>query len=98
MLEEIGLEVSDNNEIFLLNLTFLTLDFAWSETYECFYLSQTLKMHIICDHYEDYSKLTGDSLLKVSHEITESVHSRYRLFKERHGYACNMKGTPTTTV
>ena len=36
MLEEIGSEVSDKNETFSLNLTFLTLDFAWSETYECF--------------------------------------------------------------
>ena len=59
-----------------------------------FDLSQTLKMHIICDHYEDYFELTGESLLKVSDEITESVHSRYRLFEERHGYVCNMKGTP----
>ena len=50
-------------------------------------------MHIICDHYEDYFELTGESLLKVSDEITESVHSRYRLFEERHGYACNKKGT-----
>ena len=58
-----------------------------------FDLSQTLKMHIICDHYEDYFELTGESLLKVSDEITESVHSRYRLFEERHGYVCNMKGT-----
>ena len=39
-------------------------------------------MHIICDHYEDYFELTGESLLKVSDEITESVHSRYRLFEE----------------
>ena len=25
-------------------------------------LSQTLKMHILCDHYEDYLELTGETL------------------------------------
>ena len=59
-----------------------------------FDLSQTVKMHIVCDHYEDYFELTGESLLSVSDEITESVHSRYRLFEETHGYLCNKKGTP----
>ena len=51
-------------------------------------------MHIICDHYEDYFELTGESLLGVTDEITESVHSQYRLFEETHGYVCNKKGTP----
>ena len=59
-----------------------------------FNLSQTLKMYIICDHYADYFELTGESLLVITDEVTESVHSRYRLFEERHGYVCNRKGTP----
>ena len=40
-------------------------------------LSETLKMHIICDHYEDYFELTGESLYLVTDEVTESVHSRF---------------------
>ena len=56
-------------------------------------LSETLKMHIICDHYEDYFELTGESLHLVTDEVTESVHSRFRIFEERHGYVCHMKGS-----
>ena len=44
-------------------------------------LSETLKMHIICDHYEDYFELTGESLHLVTDEVTESVHSHFRIFK-----------------
>ena len=38
-------------------------------------LSETLKMHIICAHYEDYFELTGETLLKVTDKVTESVHA-----------------------
>ena len=56
-------------------------------------LSETIKMHIIFDHYQYYFELAGDTLHKVTDEVTESVHSRYRIFEERHGYVCNKKGS-----
>ena len=56
-------------------------------------MSGTLKMHIICDHYEDYFELTGESLHLVTDEVTESVLSRFRIFEERHGYVCHVKGS-----
>ena len=52
-------------------------------------------MHIILDHYIDYFELTGRTLLEVTDEITEAVHSRFDIFEERHGYKCNMKGSPS---
>ena len=58
-------------------------------------MSETLKMHIICAHYEDYFELTGETLLKVTDEVTESVHAQYCLFEERHGYAFTKKGNIT---
>ena len=60
-----------------------------------YYLSETLKMHSICVYYEDYFELTGETLLKVTDKVTESVHARYRLFEERHGYVCTKKGNIT---
>ena len=51
-------------------------------------------MHIICDHYEDYFELTGETFLRVTDEVTESVHARYHLFEETHGYTTNKKQTP----
>ena len=50
-------------------------------------------MHIIFYHYEDYLEKTGKTLLEVTDECTEAVHSRFRMFEERHGYKCNKKGT-----
>ena len=58
-------------------------------------LSETLKMHIICAHYKDYFELTGETLLKVTDKVTESVHARYCLFEERHGYVCTKNGNIT---
>ena len=56
-------------------------------------LSETLKMHIICNHYEDYFELTGESLHLVTDEITEYVHSRFIIVEDRHGYVCHVKGS-----
>ena len=61
---------------------------------EIFDVSEPLKIHIIFYHYKDYLEKVGSSLLNVSDECTEAVHSRYRMFEERHGYQCNQKGTP----
>ena len=60
---------------------------------EIFNISESLKMHIIFYHYDEYFEKTGKTFLGVSDEITESVHSRYRQFEERHGYVSNKKGT-----
>ena len=60
---------------------------------EIFNISESLKMHIIFYHYDEYFEKTGETFLGVSDEITESVHSRYRQFEERHGYVSNKKGT-----
>ena len=44
---------------------------------EMFNISESLKMHIIFYHYDEYFEKTGETFLGVSDEITESVHSRY---------------------
>ena len=50
-------------------------------------------MHIIMDHYEDYFEFTGQTLLGISYEVIESVHSRLRKFEESHGYKVNKNGS-----
>ena len=35
--------------------------------------------------------MTGRTLLEVSDEVTEAVHSRLRIFEERHNYKVNDK-------
>ena len=60
-----------------------------------FSLSQTLKLHIIMDHYVDHFNMTQESLLKYSDEICEAMHSQYRIFEERHGYRNNNKNSDT---
>lgn len=54
-------------------------------------LHETLKMHILFYHYEDYLEKSRDSLLYTSDEVTEAVHLRVRMFEERHGYNMNRK-------
>ena len=56
------------------------------ECYDVLGLSTTLKMHIISDHLADYFDLTGKTLLNVSDEHIEAIHSAYRKFNERHSY------------
>ena len=56
-------------------------------------MGPALKMYIICDHYQDHFELTGETLHLVTDEVTESVHSHFRIFEERHGYVCNNKGS-----
>ena len=43
-----------------------------------FNLSQTVKIHIIMDHLENYFELSGQSLLKSSDELVEATHSKLR--------------------
>ena len=56
-------------------------------------LSDTLKMHIICDHYEDYFELTRETLYLVTDDVTKSIHSGYISLEERKGYICPRKGS-----
>ena len=58
-----------------------------------FNLSQTLKLHILFDHYVEHFEMTGESLLKYSDEICEAMHSQYRIFEEKHKYTNNNKNT-----
>ena len=60
-----------------------------------FNLSQTLKMHIILDHYVEHFEMTNESLLKYSDEVCEAIHSQYRIFEEKHGYRNNNKNSAT---
>ena len=60
---------------------------------EVFKVTATLKMHILFYHYEDYLEKSGESLLYTSDEVPEAVHSRFRMFEERHGYRVTRKGT-----
>ena len=54
--------------------------------------------HLRCDHYEDYFELTGETLLKVTDEVTKSVHAYYRIFEERHSYVSTKKGNHTHII
>ena len=58
-----------------------------------FNLSQTLKLHILFDHYVEHFEMTGESLLKYSDEICEAMHSQYQIFEEKHKYTNNNKNT-----
>ena len=58
-----------------------------------FKLSQTLKLHIIMDHYVDHFEMSQETLLKYSDEVCEAIHSQYIIFEERHGYKNNQKNS-----
>ena len=45
---------------------------------EMFNFSETLKMHILLDHYEDHMKTTGKTLLKTTTELREATHSCFK--------------------
>ena len=56
-------------------------------------LNESLKIHLIKDHMYDYFELTGQTLLRVSDEVTEAAHSALRIHDERHGFKILQKGT-----
>ena len=62
---------------------------------EEFNLSQSLKLHIILDHYVEHFELTGETLLKYSDEVCEAMHSQYRIFDFEHRYVNNNKNSDT---
>ena len=51
----------------------------FSEKYKVLHMTHdisiTNKVHIICDHVEDYIRLTGKGLGRVSDQIVEGLHS-----------------------
>jgi hypothetical protein len=57
----------------------------WDQCTQMFGLSKTLKIHIICDHLEQYFTKTGSTLLDKTDETTESGHSTYSKFERIHG-------------
>ena len=68
----------------------------FTQLQEGFNLSQTLKIHIIMDHLEDYFKLSGQSLLRSSDELVEATHSKLGKFEQTHNYKRNNIGSPAT--
>ena len=63
------------------------------DTFDTFDISETLKMHIILDHYKDHMRRTGQTLLKTTAEWTEATQSSLRKFEEYHYYIRKTIGT-----
>ena len=61
-------------------------DVNWTKLRNRFDLNESLQIHLIKDHMYDYFELTGQTLLRVSDEVTEAAHSALRIHDERHGY------------
>jgi hypothetical protein len=70
-----------------------TLKTNFQEMQEIFNVSETLKMHILCDHYMDHLELTGETLLETTDETIESVHGKFRKFIYDHGQYSNKVGS-----
>ena len=64
--------------------------------YEQHELSQTLKIHIIVDHYKHYFKNSGTNFRHSNGEVTESAHSTLMQYKETHHFKIVKEiGTPS---
>ena len=79
MREELDLSVFYKEAIqkFEMNRKFL---------YEVFGLNQTLKMHVIRDHYVTYFKLMGKTLREVSAKYHEGVHHTHKNHETKQGF------------
>ena len=79
MKEELDLSVvyKEAIEKFEINRKFL---------YEVFGLNQTLKMHVIKDHYVTYFKVMGKTLREVSAEYHEGVHHTHKNHERKRGF------------
>ena len=53
---------------------------------DVFGLNQTLKMHVIKEHYKTYFKMTGKTLKEVSIENHEAVHHSHKNHKKKGGF------------
>ena len=53
---------------------------------EVFGLNQTLKMHVIKEHYKTYFKMTGKTLKEVSIEYHEAVHHSHENHEKKGGF------------
>ena len=59
-------------------------------------ISETLKIHVIKDHFMYYFEQTGENFSKTNGENLESCHSALRIHEERHKFRYNRKiGTPS---
>ena len=54
--------------------------------YDNFGLNQTLKMHVIKEHYVTYFKMTGKTLREVSAEYHEGVHHTHKNHERKRGF------------
>ena len=55
-------------------------------TRKVFGLNQTLKMHVIKEHYKTYFKMTGKTLKEVSIEYHEAVHHSHKNHEKKGGF------------
>ena len=53
---------------------------------EVFGLNQTLKMHVIKEHFKTYFKMTGKTLKKASTEYHEAVHHSHKSHEKKRGF------------
>ena len=54
----------------------------------------TLRVHVICHYFDDYSELSGETLFNKTTELTESTHNIICIHKKVHSYrVVNCLGT-----
>ena len=63
--------------------------------YDNFGLNETMKVHVIKDHFSQYFELTNKTMRDTNGEFVETLHSSLRIHEESHGYKVVRKlGTP----
>ena len=54
-------------------------------------LSETLKIHVVLDHFKYYFDQTGQNFCHTNGENVESSHSSLQIHEERHNFHMNRK-------
>ena len=57
-----------------------------SENHSLYALSETLKIHVISNHFGEYFSKMGENFANTNGEGLETAHSSLRISKERHGF------------
>ena len=60
---------------------------------EEFDMSESMKIHIIKEHYMDFFESKQETLLSYTDEVCESMHSQIKYFEDSHRYLNNKKGS-----
>ena len=71
---------------------------TWELLRDKFYLSESLKIHIVKHHLFDTFELSGQSLLKATDYDEITAHSALRIHDERHGYKVNDIGSEAHAI